>query len=817
MRITFTYLFFLLCLFEANGQFFGTITNKGGEVLPFASVYVQGTSKGTTTNFEGNYFLELEPGRYKIVFQYVGYKQLIKEVDLGENGLELNVSLEDDNINLKEIIVKADAEDPAYGIIRKAIKKRKYYLNLVDQYSCDVYIKGVNKLLDAPEKIFGQELGDLGGSLDSNRQGIVYLSESEAKLYYQKPFEKKEQMISSKISGNDNGFSFNQASSMDFNFYENFIEIERNLISPIADNALAYYQYKLIGTLFDEEGRLINKIEVIPKRNEDPVFRGMIYIVEDLWNIQSTELMIIGATIKQPILDTLIITQIHIPIEKPETWMLLSQSLDFKFGLLGLKVQGNFTGIFSGYDLDPQFEKGFFNNEIFKVEEGANEKSFEYWDSIRPIPLTIEETNDYIKKDSLEKIWESKAYRDSMDRKNNKFKIINLLTGYSFSKSYKKISFSIGSPLTTIEFNPVQGYYGNLNIRFRKIYDEHNTKWLSIKPEIQYGLSDKKWRGGMEVAYNFSNETYSRLTISAGIKKISQFNEEKPISSFLNTYYSLLAKRNHMRIYEKDFAMLGYRRELINGLFFTGKVEYAQRSNLENTTNKSWYKKDRDYWVNIPNHPNALAETDSKDKSIFLEAKFRIRFNQKYISYPDQKFIIGSEYPDFWIKYKKGLLDADFDLLKLQIMDDISIGLIGESEFNIEGGYFLNNKEVRFIDHQHFNGNQTLIFNPDDYLSSFLLLPYYENSTDEWYIQGHYQHHFNGFLFDKIPLVRKLGLKSVTGASYLYTPEKGNYLEVSYGFENLGIGVFKIFRIDAVASFNEWKYQDFGVRLGFGF
>ena len=71
-------------------------------------------------------------------------------------------------------------------------------------------------------RFLDKNLGDLGGTLDSNRQGIVYLSESEAKLYYQKPDQKKEEMISSKVSGNDNGFSFNRASLMDFDFYENF-------------------------------------------------------------------------------------------------------------------------------------------------------------------------------------------------------------------------------------------------------------------------------------------------------------------------------------------------------------------------------------------------------------------------------------------------------------------------------------------------------------------------------------------------------------------------------------------------------------------
>ena len=58
------------------------------------------------------------------------------------------------------------------------------------------------------------------------------------------------------------------------------------------------------------------------------------------------------------------------------------------------------------------------------------------------------------------------------------------------------------------------------------------------------------------------------------------------------------------------------------------------------------------------------------------------------------------------------------------------------------------------------------------------MLPYYEFSTTQPFVQVHYQHHFEGFLLDKIPLVRKAGLKSVLGASFLYTEEGKDYFEV---------------------------------------
>jgi len=422
----------------------------------------------------------------------------------------------------------------------------------------------------------------------------------------------------------------------------------------------------------------------------------------------------------------------------------------------------------------------------------------------------------YVKKDSLEQIWESKEYRDSMDRKNNKFKLADLLFGYQYNKSFYKTYISIGSPLTTISFNPVQGWHGNVDILFRKVFDEHNTRWMRISPKIQYGLSDKKWRAGLDFTYNFSSETYSRISFSSGIDRVVQFNEDKPITPFLSQLFNLFGKENYLRIYEKDFLKLGYRRELFNGFYFRGNVEYARRSNLENTTNYSFFRKDSIYQANIPNHPAARSELNITDEAFFIDVAFRIRFDQKYISYPDQKFIMGSRYPEFWVRYKKGFIDTDFDLLKIEMRDNFTLGLVGNSEFKLEGGVFLNNNKMRFIDYEHFNGNETFIFNPNDIQNSFLLLPYYERSTDDWFVQAHYQHHFNGYLFDKLPLLRKAGFKSVFTASYLRTPEFGDYLELSYGIENLGFGILKIFRVDAVASFEEWKYGKFGVRLGIG-
>src|SRR5215212_8065353 len=140
---------FLIALnsFSANaGRVSGRITDAKGQPLAFASVLVKGTTIGTTANTEGKYFLQLNPGNYTIVAQYVGYQRQEKTISVTEGNSTLDFQLNLQDLSLKEVVVKPGAEDPAYEIIRNAIKKRTYYLNQLDKFQCEVYIKGLFKL-----------------------------------------------------------------------------------------------------------------------------------------------------------------------------------------------------------------------------------------------------------------------------------------------------------------------------------------------------------------------------------------------------------------------------------------------------------------------------------------------------------------------------------------------------------------------------------------------------------------------------------------------------------------------------------------------
>ena len=107
---------------------------------------------------------------------------------------------------------------------------------------------------------------------------------------------------------------------------------------------------------------------------------------------------------------------------------------------------------------------------------------------------------------------------------------------------------------------------------------------------------------------------------------------------------------------------------------------------------------------------------------------------------PNRKVNVPSKYPRVNIVYKKAIpvlgAVADYDLIKLNVEDDIRLGLFGTFAYRANAGYFINNKTMYFMDYQHFNGNQTILAN-SDYLNSFKLLPYYTYSTNKEFIELH--------------------------------------------------------------------------------
>jgi len=153
----------------------------------------------------------------------------------------------------------------------------------------------------------------------------------------------------------------------------------------------------------------------------------------------------------------------------------------------------------------------------------------------------------------------------------------------------------------------------------------------------------------------------------------------------------------------------------------------------------------------------------------------------------------------------------NYEKWKITVRDNLNLKLAGRFSYRLQTGGFLNRKSVQIQDMKHFPGNR--LFMSTDYLSIFQLTPYYLFSNKESiYGTAFAEHHFNGFLTNKIPGFKKLNWNLVTGASVLWLP-KQTYAEWHVGFEN----IFRFLRVDLVSGYQQGKKPVYEIRLGSSF
>ncbi|MBC7863801.1 MAG: hypothetical protein IAF38_12575 [Bacteroidia bacterium] len=760
-------------------------------------------------------------------FQTLGYVTRKEKLDINTKTSDLIIKMKSENYQLQEVLIKANAKDPAYAIMRQAIKHRKENLERVQSFSADIYMKSNVKLLQLPKKLpFFIKKKDLP---DTNDIGVVYLSESVARYYFKRPDLKKEEMIASKVAGTKTGFSWNRVEDVFVNFYEPSIDMqqysERPFISPLATGSLLSYKYKYLGTFFVDE-RPVHKIQIIPRRKGDPLFHGEIYISEDNYQVYSCNLY---ATKDAQIefVDTVHIKQemmkVNDSIYVPVQLQLYSHIKIFGFGANDLS-----TASISNYQVNRTFPKKFFGNELFRIDEKANKKDTAFWQTTRPAILSAEEAKFYKKGDSTLKKMESKEYKDSVIKANRKWNIG--LGGISQRNSVKGTSFFTNGLLNMVNYNTVEGVNAKLQASFYKANDSTN-RVSGISGGLRYGVDNFKWSGGLSAFTVLNPKKRQSISVSAG-RFMRQYNTHEPISEFLNSGYTLFEKRNYMKLFQKDVAEISYRQELLNGLFLNADAQYMNRQALQNKSFYYWtMHSDRHFTSNNPQnvgtYNDSIAFTTHQSIQVTIGFKF-IPF-AKYETYPNYKRMLPTKWPEFSFAYKKGIATAganfNYDYLELGLGKDIEMRALGVFKFDVLAGTFFNNSNMNFIDYKHFSGNQTIFLmnksNSEFYgmstrepISEFHALNYYTYSTNDKFVELHASQNFRGFFIGKIPFLRRTKIYEVAGVNALFTPNS-SYTEVFVGADK----ILKVFRFDVGTAIQSNQkinlFYRFGLRLSF--
>jgi hypothetical protein len=803
-----------------QAQIKGVVKDTQGNPIPYVNIYEENTYNTTTSNENGVFSIVLKsPSKSTIVFQYLGFKTAVKTINNPSDTNFLEVVMSEEEISLNEVVINTN-ENPANEIITTPIKNKKNHADKTARYTADFYSRGLFRIKNLPKTFLGEKIDMFDEIIDSTRSGILYLSETVSKITFQKPDKLKEVIIASKVSGKDNGFSFNSASSANFDFYDNYIDFGTNIVSPIANNAFSYYKYKFEGSFFTENRQQINKIKIIPIRENEPVMQGYIYIVDDSYAIYAVDITITGKQVKNPALNTFDLKQNYGYNGKHNIWTKNTQSLEFDAGLLGFNFSGGFTYVYSNFEFPESFAKRTFTAEVIRIEEEANKKDIAFWNTIRPVPLTEEESNDYTKKDALQEKKKSKVYLDSIDAKSNKFNITDLLSDYTYKNSHKNWSISYGGPLLKTSYNTVQGYNTEVSLTYTKSNEDKNT-FYRFGGKVQYGFNDETFRpeGFFTAKLNNRNKIYVNLH---GGNAATQFNNQEPISKLINAVSTLLFKDNYMKLYERNYAKAAISGEAFNGLHLFADVEYAERKPLFNTSFETLIKKQAPFTSNNPLLPyNEFTTAFTKHNLVKFNLSAQINFGQEFITRPDGKYNLGnSKFPTLILNYEKGFGSSNnnyhFDKVAARMLYTIPLANKGTIETNFKAGKFFNADHIAFMDYKHFNGNLTHVNLGSNYNNSFFNLPYYSASTNDSYLETHLNYNDKGFIMNKLPLLKHLQSNLILSYKNIAVPQRLPYHEFAVGLNNLGFGKYRLLRVDYVHSVSG-TFKDNAIMVGINF
>ena len=838
----------------------GRITDDADTPLPFATIFVQENGTGTTANVNGRYLLRLDPGDYTLVFQFLGHQTRVEQVSIGELTKSLDVRLPAQAIDLKVVDIYEGREDPAYTVMRKAIAKASYHRQQLDWYECQVYMKGTGRLKKAP-RIFKKMLEKEG--VDTS---TAYTSESVSKYEYTRPNTFKETVISIYESGDGNSTSPN--AYLNGSFYEPDIA---EAVSPLSPKAFAYYRFKLEGFFVDRDYG-VNKIKVTPRSRGENVFEGYLYIVEDLWSIYSTSL----ATYKLGI--RFEIDQVYAPVRKnvwlpvshkfgadgkifgfgfeynylatvSDYDVRLNPDLDQDFTVVDEKLdrelakqakaaaakdkragKSTYEKISSGEEITrkdlrriireyekeerkAQEEPEVIENYSYSVDSTARKRDSVYWEKIRPIPLTNYELKGYQKADSISRANnEQDSTKSAISRSSNrKWNAWNLIGGKSYKLGEKKY-ISHGSLLDKILFNPVEGFSIHNKIRYSS-QRENNRLSLTATPRYAFSREAFSLKGDLKYTYG-PRLKRSSFSLEGG-RYIFQYNEKNPIDPHISAFANLFYERNYIRLYEKDYFKINAVQALTENFKFIPSIEYANRSTLYNNSSQAWFARDdRSYESNIPENDEIELPVAESQKAFILTLEIETKPWQKFRMRNGRKEPIDRSSPTLNFGYSKGindLLDSEvnYDLLEFSVRHKFRIGVRGLINFKSSAGIFINDQSLGFADFRHFNGNRISIVTTDP-VGSFRLLDYYRHSTADKFLTIHAHYQFRKFLATQIPEIWLMGIKENLFVNYLATPTSKNYFELGYSIDN----IFRFFRLEAAFSFQDGRYQDFGVLIG---
>ncbi|HTD41810.1 MAG TPA: DUF5686 family protein [Mucilaginibacter sp.] len=798
----------------------GTVKDaRSGEGMPSVTIMFAGSVIGTSTNSHGKYHLSTTGSFKKIKISLIGYSSVYKEIIPGKTQT-IDVSLTEDRKLLKEVIVKSGKNaryrnkgNPAVELIRQVIAHKNS--NRISNYDYTEYKKYERiffSLSNLSEKFKNKgafrKYQFLFQEQDSTAIGgkillPFYMEENISKNYYRKsPYAKKQIVEASKQVKYDEHFVDNEGLTLYFNrmytdvdIYDNSIDMLGNqMLSPIADGAPAYYKFFITDTIKDSVPQLI-ELSFTPRSKTDLLFEGSIYITMDgNYAVQDATL-----TVNKNI-NLNFVRQMKLLLafeQNTDGRYHLSQS-DMKadFGLNKKKgggVYGERVVILSDFVSNhPQPDEVYKGAQV-AVDPNAEKKGDDYWQQTRPDSLGANQRDIYKNIDSLQTI---PSFKRTMDL------ITLLLAGY---KNYGP--FEMGPVNTFYNFNPVEG----LRLRLGGRTTTTLSKRYYLETYGAYGFKDKRFKYFLSSTYALNN------------KSIYSFPQEYIRASF---QHDTKIPGEELQFVQEDNFLLSFKRGkndtwLYNDIF---RLDYVHEY-LNHFSYKFEFKK----WDQSPagallyQYANSNGELTNVRQLNTTELDMELRYapQEKYYQGKLYRTPIPDKYPIFTLRYNQGIKNVfggqyNYENLTGNVTKRFYLSQLGYADVSAEGGYIFGQLPFPLLDIHHANQTYAL------QLDSYNLMNFLEFVSDH-YAAINIDQNFNGFIFNKVPLLKKLkwrevlsfkalwgGIRSENnpannpslfkfptdgqGVPLTYSLNKGPYMEAGVGVAN----IFKILRLDMV-------------------
>jgi len=781
-----------MCFSQTKAQsFYGKVLDETQNPIPYANIFITELNTGTSCDENGEFYYTITSGQYEVVFSALGYISKKVNIVVEDDDLNWVETLEATSVELDQIVVKAKKRDPAYGIIQNAIDAKQQYINITNACKTYLYVKATEVVEKKPGKSILQKDNEKEKEkkvVDKPQRGHLALAapkrpdslsnlnmiELEATLNYKAPNLYKEERTAYKNYGNTEGLYLPVYGQNDFNFYKNYLNLvgitEIPVISPLSRTSILSYKFKLEETFIDDE-RAVYKIKIAPRKKGNATVSGHIYINDGLWNIYAIDISLAKAALK--FYDAFNVEMQYKP-DSLNNWFVNEQKLSYetKNGR-STSYQGNTNIFYKGYEYDCDFPKNYFGNELSVTTKAATEKDANYWEDSRPEPLSKKQAQVVAYTDSIEKVINSKPYKDSVQAVYNEIEPLEILWfGVGLQNHEKKSNWFFNSLPMGIDFKIIGGLRYGTGVRYSKIFENGQRLWAGASGDIGFEYKDLK--GDVMANFLYNPHRLAR----AGFSYSSDF-------AFVTLEDALLQLVQPSNFILNDRLAFRHSFELLNGLYLNTNASYSWRRPIPGDQ-KSVYE----LWFPNEDLEGEIEQPIQFDPYQAFITSIALRYTpaQKYLTEPDRKLVLGSKWPTFSLRYQKGwqnLLgsDIDFDYLGFNIDHNLILGQFGTSKYAVELGRFLNAKNLGPIEVKRFRrSDRWFFFNPlQSYQALDTLL-----TTKEFFLETHYIHHFNGALINNIPLVKKLGLRLVAGAGAMWLQENNfKYYEGFAGIERI--------------------------------